>query len=157
MVRSSAVVGAEIAMIETSNKVNQNGINKCNTALCELQDKIDDLNAKKRVLDSTYSIYFDLKEYIVGHLESLEETSVCITEIKTESTEQIGGKIDVALKALEDLIGRIESALSTANTEYNTTYSQMQTYQTNLENGKQRLGTLNTELEQAKAAELPVM
>lgn len=157
MARSSVMVGAEIAAIEANNKANQNGINKCNNALQELQDKIDDLNAKKGVLDSTYSIYFDLKEYIVGHLASLEETSVCITEIKAESTEQIGGKIDVALKALEDLIGRIESALSTANTEYNTTYSQMQTYQANLENGKQRLGTLNTELEQAKAAELPVM
>ena len=82
---------------------------------------------------------------------------MCITEIKSEATEQIGGKNDAAIKALEELIGRIETALINANSDYNITYGQLQTYQTNLTNGRQRLGTLETELEQAKAEELPVM
>lgn len=157
MARPSGMVTMDIALVKASNTENQNGINSCTARLEQLQDRIDELGGKKEILESTYSIYTDLKTYIEGHLASLEDTSVCITEIKTEATEQIGGKIDVAIKALEDLIGRIETALNNANSDYNTTYGQLQTYQTNLANGQQRLGTLQTELEQAKAEELPVM
>ena len=157
MARPSGLVTMDIALVSASNTENQNGINSCTAKLSQLQDRIDELGGKKAILESTYSIYTDLKSYIEGHLASLEDTSVCITEIKTEATEQIGSKIDVAIKALEDLIGRIKTALTNANSDYNTTYGQLQTYQTKLANGQQRLGTLQTELEQAKAAELPVM
>ena len=157
MARPSGLVTMDIALVEASNTENQKGVNSCSARLEQLQDRIDDLGGKKTILESTYSVYSELKTYIEGHLASLEDTSVCITEIKTEATEQIGGKIDTALKALKDLIGRIESALSSANSEYNTTYGQLQTYQANLSKGQQRLGTLETELEQAKAEELPVM
>lgn len=157
MARSSMLVSMDIAALQASNTANQNGINNCSTKLSELQERIDDLEGKKTILESTYSVYTDLKTYIEGHLASLDETSVCITEIKTEATEQIGGKIDIALSALERLIGQIESDLLSANTEYNTTYGQLQTYKSNLATGQQRLGTLQTELEQAKAEELTQM
>ena len=157
MARSSMSVTMDIAMVEASNTANQRGITECSAKLEQLQDKIDALGGKKTILESTYAIYTDLKSYIEGHLASLEDTSVCITEIKSEAGEQIGSKIEAALKCLEDLIGRLDTAIGTANSDYNTTYGQLQTYQTNLNNGQQRLGTLQTELEQAKAAELPVM
>ncbi len=157
MARSSVMIGAEIAMVEASNKSNQNGINKCNATMQDLQDRINDLNAKKSVLESTYSIYFDLKEYIVRHLASLEETSVCITEIKTEADEQISGKIDSTLKVIETLTNNLKQAIGSAQSEYNTAYLEKQTYENNLGKGQQQLGTLSTELEEAKAQELPQM
>lgn len=157
MARSSAMVTMEIAMVESNNTTYQNGINECSAKLEQLQDRIEELGGKKAILESTYSVYFDLKEYIVGHLASLEETSVCITEIKSEATEQIGGKISVALQCLEGLIGQLETAIGNANNDYNSTYGQMQTYKTNLTNGQQRLSTLGTELEEAKMQELPQM
>ena len=164
MARPSGLVTMDIALVEASNTENQNGVNSCSARLEQLQDRIDELGGKKAILESTYSIYTDLKTYIEGHLASLEDTSVCITEIKTEATEQIGGKIDVAIKALEDLIGRIETALTNANSDYNNIPSSSvqieflrgtTDYMKN--NEVLRLGTLQTELEQAKAAELPVM
>lgn len=157
MARSSVMVTMDIAMVETDNTANQRGVTDCTAKLNQLQDRIDTLGAKKAILDSTYSIYDNLNTYISTHLDSLDETSVCIAEIKTEAKGQISEKIGGALKMLGILIGNLESAISTANTEYSTTYGQLQTYKTNLANGQQRLGTLETELEQAKAAELPVM
>ena len=157
MARSSTLVIMEIAVVEANNTDNQNGITECSAKLEQLQDKIDELGEKKKILVDTYAVYFDLKEYIESHLASLEETSVCITEIKAEATEQISGKINNVLKVLEALVGQIDTAINNANTDYDTTYGQLQNYQTNLNNGQQRLGTLNTELEQAKAQELPTM
>ncbi len=157
MVRSSAMVTMDIALVKAANSDNQNKINSCSAKLGQLQDRIDELDKQKDVLGLTHSVYTDLKKYIVDHLASLEDTSVCITEIESEATEQIGGKIDSALKAIESLVSQIKSNLITTNSDYNTTYEQLQTYKTNLANGQQRLGTLKTELEQAKAAEMPVM
>lgn len=154
MARSSAMIGAEIASVHANNVINQNNINKCTATMQDLQNKINDLYAKKSVLESTYSIYFDLKEYIVGHLASLEETSVCISEIKSEACEQIGGKIDSTLKVIETMTGNIQQAIGSAQSEYNTVYSERQTYESNLSKGQQRLGTLSTELKEAKVQEL---
>lgn len=157
MARSSMLVSMDIAALQASNTANQNGINECSTKLSELQDQIDDLDGKKTILQSTQSVYGDLKTYIEEHLGQLEDTSVCITEIKADASEQVIGRINSALNALEDMIGRICYAITTANTEYNNTYGQLQIYKTNLANGQQRLGTLQTELEQAKAEELTQM
>lgn len=157
MARSSMLVSMDIAALQASNAANQNAVTEYSAKLQQLQDKIDELDGKKTILESTQFIYGELKTYIEGHLASLDETSVCITEIKTEATEQIGGKIDIALSALERLIGQIKSDLLNANTEYDTTYGQLQICKSNLSTGQQRLGTLQTELEQAKAEELMQM
>ena len=153
MARSSMLVSMDIAALQASNAANQNAVAEYSAKLQQLQDKIDELDGKKAILEFTQFVYGELKTYIEGHLASLDETSVCITEIKTEATEQIGGKIDIALSALERLIGQIKSDRINTNTEYETTYGQLQTYRSNLTTGQQRLETLQIELEQARAQE----
>lgn len=154
MPRSSTVIGSDIAAVKANNTACQNEINRCNSKMQQLEDKINNLNAKKQILEETYSVYSDLKEYIVSHLAGLEETSVCIKEIKSEATSQISDKIDVALQSLDSIILRIDTAVRRANSEYNTAYSQKTTYETKLSNGQTRLQKLGTELTEAKEYEI---
>ena len=101
MVRPSSLVISEIAIIKENNKAKQQKINECSTKMQQLQNKVDELEGEKAILESTYSVYLELKEHITSQLASLEETSVCITETKQKATEQIGSKIQGTLKNIE--------------------------------------------------------
>ena len=139
MPRTSVIIAAEMAIAQASNTANQEGINRCSATLQELDGKISELNDKKKVLEDTYLIYSELKDYIVAHLAELEETCVCIQEIKSESVSQISDKIDIALKCAYDLVTRLDTAINSATEEYNTAYEQKSTYETNLSKGQAQL------------------
>ena len=74
MVRPSSLVISEIAIIKENNKAKQQKINECSTKMQQLQNKVDELEGEKAILESTYSVYLELKEHITSQLASLEET-----------------------------------------------------------------------------------
>ena len=157
MVRPSSLVISEIAIIKENNKAKQQKINECSTKMQQLQNKVDELEGEKAILESTYSVYLELKEHITSQLASLEETSVCITETKQKATEQIGSKIQGTLKNIEYLIERLKSEIEKATENYNTIYEQPKSYQSELTNELNHLQSLSTELEEAKIQEMSTM
>ena len=142
----------DIAMLKGS-------INDCDTELQNIEDNIEKLKKQKDILEKSYIVVSDLKDYLVGDtgemgvIGSLDESSVCIQEIKSDVSVQIFNRCKNALTCAETVIMKLEMDIKNAEEKYDVYYDRKINAKNKLINCQSNLESLNNELFESQNAE----
>ncbi|MBS6595795.1 MAG: hypothetical protein KH326_01850 [Ruminococcus callidus] len=159
MPRSSIDITTDINTIKQNMQTYQKRMDDCTNRLKELEDKLNELRTEKEILEQTYQVIFDLRNNLVGsdgnsgYMGSLQESCICIQEIRSDITMQIYERCNSALQTAKSVHERIELKIKKNEGEYESYSYQMDQFQDRYNKYNYSLNALNTELSQVESAE----
>ncbi len=159
MPRTTTDIATDINTANQNMATLKGAILACDTTLQNIEDNIDELKRQKRVLEESYSIVSDLRDYLVGNtgatgiIGSLEENCVCIQEIRSDVSVQIFERCKTALSTAENVVIKIGMDIKKAEKDYDSYYSQKTSYEQQFSNCETTLDSLDSEYREAQYAE----